>query len=103
MPKTPNVHRSNLAVRVVKTLSGITAVVLIPFAQPRAVGGLVRKRNGPEITIRVNDLDKQIIAEGARLTGLRTADYVRQCAVHMAEAIKKQKGPTNAPPPDGSS
>lgn len=75
-------------------LPGITAVVIIPHKLRRATGGLVRQKDGPEITIRVNDYDTSMIREGAQMCGLKVADYVRQCAVNMTLAMK---GQTDAP------
>lgn len=75
-------------------LPGVTAVVIIPHQLRRAIGGLARKKDGPEVTIRVNEYDKAIIYEGAKMCGLKVADYVRQCAVNMTQAMK---GQTDAP------
>lgn len=80
--------------RAAFVLPGITAVVIIPHKLRRATGGLVRLKDGPEITIRVNDYDTSMIKEGAQMCGLKVADYVRQCAVNMTQAMK---GQTDAP------
>ena len=71
-------------------LPGVTVVVVIPHQQKRAIGGLARKKNGQELTVRVNDLDRTFITEGAKRCGLSMADYVRQCAVNMTHAMKAQ-------------
>jgi hypothetical protein len=84
----------------VYVLPGVTAVVVIPHEQRRSIGGLARKKNGPEITVRVNDLDKSLIIEGAKRCGLSMADYVRQCAVNMTRALRSQ---TDAPSSSESS
>lgn len=76
--------------RTAFVLPGITAVVVIPHKLRRAIGGLARKKDGPEITVRINDYDKAMISEGAKICGLNMADYVRQCAVNMTQAMKGQ-------------
>jgi len=88
--KVPAVNSTRHAL----VLPGVTAVVIIPHKQRRSVGGLARTKNGPELTIRMNELDKMYFAEGAKRCGLSMADYVRQCAVNMANAIRSQ---TDAP------
>ena len=72
-------------------LPGVTAIVVIPYPQRRAVGELRREKNGPELTVRVNALDRALIVEGAKLCGLSIADYMRQCATHMTNALKGRK------------
>jgi hypothetical protein len=71
-------------------LPGVTITIVRPYPQTRAHGELARTKAGPEITVRVNTMDKTIIDEGAKLCGLRTADYVRQCALHTTQAMKAQ-------------
>lgn len=91
----PVVSRKLLKSRAVErrqayVLPGVTAVVVIPHQLRRAIGGLARRKDGPEITIRTNDYDRVMIEEGAKMCGLKMADYVRQCAVNMTQAMKGQ-------------
>lgn len=82
-----------------KVLPGITAVVILPHETPRSLGGLARLADGPSIRIRVNELDRAAIVLGAKKTGLKIADYVRQCAVNVANAIKAQENAQSDPVP----
>lgn len=91
MPVVPRkLTKAAVERRQAYVLPGVTAVVVIPHQLRRAIGGLARKKDGPEITVRVNDYDRSMIIEGAKMCGLNMADYVRQCAVNMTQAMKGQ-------------
>lgn len=83
--------------RKLPNLPGVTITIVRPYPQTRAQGELARTKEGPEVTVRVNKMDKALLEEGAKMCGLRMADYVRQCAIHTTQALKAQQ--VNDPSP----